>query len=67
MAFEARPDLAALNDKYKSAQQFSRAERDLWLPTVSAIAAAGGTPVRADQIHIVLVRRCRSQRRYSNL
>ncbi len=50
MAFEHRPDLAALNDKYKSAQQFSRAERDLSLPTVSAIAAAGGTPVRADQI-----------------
>lgn len=50
MAFEHRPDLAALNDASKSAEQFSRAERDLWMPTVSAIAAAGGTPVRADQI-----------------
>jgi outer membrane protein len=49
-AFGHRPDLAALNDTYKSARQFSRAERDLWMPTVSAIAAAGGTPVRADQI-----------------
>jgi outer membrane protein len=49
-AFGHRPDLAALDDTYKSAQQFSRAERDLWMPTVSAIAAAGGTPVRADQI-----------------
>jgi outer membrane protein len=49
-AFERRPDLAELNDRYKSAQQFSRAERDLWMPTVSALAAAGSTPVRADQI-----------------
>ena len=49
-AFEHRPDLAALNDTYKSAQQFSRAERDLWMPTVSALAAAGSTPIRADQI-----------------
>jgi len=49
-AFASRPDLAALNDKYASATQFSKAERDLWMPTVSALAAAGGTPVRADQI-----------------
>ncbi len=49
-AFAARPDLAALNDNYVAARQFSTAERDLWLPTVSALAAAGGTPVRADQI-----------------
>lgn len=50
MAFGRRPDLAALNDAYKSAQQFTRAERELWMPTVSALAAAGDTPVRADQI-----------------
>ncbi len=49
-AFTARPDLAALNDNYTAARQFSTAERDLWMPTVSALAAAGGTPVRADQI-----------------
>jgi outer membrane protein len=49
-AFTSRPDLAALNDKYDSARQYSSAERDLWRPTVSALAAAGGTPVRADQI-----------------
>ncbi len=49
-AFGQRPDLAALNEQYTSARQFSAAERDLWLPTVSALAAAGGTPVRADQI-----------------
>jgi outer membrane protein len=49
-AFTARPDLAALNDNYTAARQFSTAERDLWMPTVSALAAAGSTPVRADQI-----------------
>jgi outer membrane protein len=46
-AFTARPDLAALNYNYTAARQFSTAERDLWMPTVSAL---GGTPVRADQI-----------------
>jgi outer membrane protein len=49
-AFASRPDLAALNDAWLSARQFSNAERDLSLPTVSAIAAGGGTPIRADQI-----------------
>ncbi len=49
-ALSTRPDLAALNDNYTAARRFSVAERDLWLPTVSALAAAGGTPVRADQI-----------------
>jgi outer membrane protein len=49
-AFTARPDLAALNDNYTAARQFSTAERELWMPTVSALTALGGTPVRADQI-----------------
>jgi outer membrane protein len=49
-AIDSRPDLAALNDRYASARQFSTAQRDLWMPTVSALAAAGGTPVRSDQI-----------------
>jgi len=49
-AFASRPDLAALNAKYTSALEYSKAERDLWMPTVSALAAAGGAPVRADQI-----------------
>ena len=49
-AFTARPDLAALHDNFTAAKQFSKAERDLWMPTVSALAAVGGTPVRADQI-----------------
>jgi outer membrane protein len=49
-AFSARPDLAAMNDNFAAARAFSTAERDLWLPTLSAMAAVGGTPVRADQI-----------------
>jgi outer membrane protein len=49
-AFGKRPDLAALNLQSTSARQYSTAEHDLWMPTVSALAAAGGTPVRADQI-----------------
>jgi outer membrane protein len=49
-ALTARPDLAALIDNYTAGRQFSTAERELWMPTVSALAAVGGTPVRADQI-----------------
>jgi outer membrane protein len=50
VAFTARPDLAAMNDQFIAARQYSTAQHELWLPTVSAMAAAGGTPVRADQI-----------------
>lgn len=49
-AFTARPNLAALNEKFIAARQYSTAQRDLWMPTVSALAAVGGTPVRADEI-----------------
>ena len=49
-AFASRPDLAALNEGYTAAKQFSAAEHGLSRPTVSALAAVGGTPVRADQI-----------------
>jgi outer membrane protein len=50
VAFRQRPDLAALNDRWLAAKQFASAEHDLLRPTISAIAAAGGTPVRSDQI-----------------
>jgi outer membrane protein len=49
-ALQARPDLAAMNDESLAAKQYSTAQRELWMPTVSALAAVGGTPVRADQI-----------------
>jgi outer membrane protein len=50
LAFRARPDLAALQDRSLAAKQFSAAEHDLVRPTVSALGVAGGTPVRADEI-----------------
>jgi outer membrane protein len=49
-AFSARPDLAALNENYIAARQFSSAEHALSRPTISALVATGGTPVRSDQI-----------------
>jgi outer membrane protein len=49
-ALRSRPDLAALNDQALGAKQFASAEHDLMRPTISALAAGGGTPVRADQI-----------------
>jgi outer membrane protein len=49
-AFTQRPDLSAANYKFTAARQYSKAERDLWMPTVSALGAFGGTPVRSDQI-----------------
>ena len=50
LAFRARPDLLALQDRSLAAREFSSAEHDLVRPTISALATAGGTPVRADQI-----------------
>jgi outer membrane protein len=49
-AFRSRPDLAAIDDNFEAAQKFARAEHDLNRPSISALAATGGTPVRADQI-----------------
>lgn len=50
LAFRTRPDLLALEDRSLAAKQFSSAEHDLLRPTISALAVAGGTPVRDDQI-----------------
>jgi outer membrane protein len=50
MAFSSRPDLAALHENSVAANQFSRAEHALSRPTVSALATAGGTPIRPDEI-----------------
>ena len=49
-ALRSRPDLAAIDDQYQAQQRFARAEHDLNRPTISALGAVGGTPVRADQI-----------------
>jgi outer membrane protein len=50
LAIKQRPDLMSLQDRSLAAKQFSSAEHDLVRPTISALAAAGGTPVRSDQI-----------------
>jgi outer membrane protein len=49
-AFRQRPDLASLTLERDSAQRFATAERDRWFPTLSAIGAAGLTPLHADQL-----------------
>jgi outer membrane protein len=49
-AMQSRPDLRAMEDQMQAAEKFSRAEHDLLRPTVSALAAVGGSPVRADQL-----------------
>ena len=49
-ALRSRPDLAALDDQWQAEQRFARAEHELNRPTISALAAVGGTPIRAEQI-----------------
>ena len=49
-AFTGRPDLAALNDQYLAAKHYATAKRDLWMPTVSALASGGIAPVRDNLI-----------------
>jgi len=50
LALKSRPDLNSLSDQALGAKEFASAEHDLLRPTISALAAAGGTPVRADEI-----------------
>jgi outer membrane protein len=50
LAFQSRPDLAALNLQASAAKEFSQAEHDLSRPTISALGVTGDAPVRADQI-----------------
>jgi outer membrane protein len=49
-AFQQRPDLASLNDRYLAAKQYASAERDQMFPTISAMTAGGDAPVRDDLI-----------------
>ena len=50
LAYRSRPDLASLNDRWLAARQFASAEHDLKRPTISALSAIGGTPIRDDLI-----------------
>ncbi|MEO8726579.1 MAG: TolC family protein [Acidobacteriaceae bacterium] len=45
-ALRSRPDLLALDDQFRAAQSFARSEHELYRPTLSGLAAFGGTPVR---------------------
>jgi len=49
-ALQQRPEVRGLQDEVTSATKFSRAEHDLWWPTVSASGAAGLAPVRDPHI-----------------
>jgi outer membrane protein len=49
-ALKNRPELASQQLDVNSAQSYATAERDLWLPTVSATGVAGLTPFRVDAL-----------------
>jgi outer membrane protein len=44
-ALQYRPDLSSARFSHEAALRYARAERDLWMPTVSATGVAGLTPV----------------------
>ena len=50
-AFAKRPELLALEFESESAEKLYRAERDQNLPTISALAAYGDSPVRDDRVY----------------
>ncbi|HEX4154619.1 MAG TPA: TolC family protein [Acidobacteriaceae bacterium] len=49
-AFAQRPDLASLQQQADAAHHFATAERDLSMPTVTALGATGDAPWRASEI-----------------
>jgi outer membrane protein len=49
-ALQQRPDLQSLAFNQQAAEKFRRAQRDQLFPTISALAIAGGIPVRPDCI-----------------
>ena len=49
-AMQLRPEILALRNEVTAAEKFGRAEHDLWWPTVSALGAVGGAPVRDTNI-----------------
>lgn len=44
-AFHNRPELIGQKYNQQAAEKFAKAERDLWFPTISALATAGVTPL----------------------
>lgn len=49
-AMQNRPDLKDLQLLQAAAERFTRAEHDLYYPTVSGLVAAGGVPVGVSQV-----------------
>ncbi len=49
-ATQNRPDLKDLQLRQSAAERFTHAEHDLYYPTVSALAAAGGVPAGEPQV-----------------
>jgi outer membrane protein len=49
-AFAKRPELLALDYQYQATQKLKTAERDLLLPSIRALGAVGGAPVRNDHL-----------------
>lgn len=49
-ALQNRPELVSRRLDVSSAQSYATAERDLWLPTVSAVGAAGLAPHREEPL-----------------
>jgi outer membrane protein len=49
-AMRNRPEIISQRLDLNSAQSYATAERDLWLPTISAVGTAGLTPYRVDTL-----------------
>jgi outer membrane protein len=49
-AMRNRPEIISQQLDLSSAQSYATAERDLWLPTISAVGAAGLTPYRVEEL-----------------
>ena len=49
-AFSKRPEILALEFESQSAEKLHKAARDQFFPTISALAAVGGAPVRDDRL-----------------
>jgi outer membrane protein len=49
-AMRNRPEIIGQQLDVSSAQSYATAERDLWLPTISAVGTAGLTPYRVEEL-----------------
>jgi outer membrane protein len=49
-AMRSRPEIISQQLDLSSAQSYAAAERDLWLPTISAVGTAGLTPYRVEEL-----------------